>query len=59
MHTHAHTRNTHHRTPHRLYHVFYYIEIHKPMAAKGGYMVYTVIFYILTAMLFVCVAICT
>jgi len=43
---------------HRLYHVFYYIEIHKPLAVRGGYMTYLIVFYILMAMLFVCVGIC-
>jgi hypothetical protein len=38
-----------------LYNVFYYIEIQKPLAERGGFQVYTAIFYILTAMLIVCV----
>lgn len=41
----------------RLYTAFYWVEIHKPLAARGqGF--YAVVFYILTAMLFVSVGIC-
>eukprot|EP00879_Flechtneria_rotunda_P020397 GHRR01021459.1.p1 GENE.GHRR01021459.1~~GHRR01021459.1.p1 ORF type:complete len:889 (+),score=208.65 GHRR01021459.1:224-2890(+) len=40
-----------------IYKVFYYIQIHLPIAYKG-YMFYLVIFYILVAILFISVAIC-
>jgi len=38
--------------------VFWYIEIHKPLAMRGGYDTYVAIFYVLAAMLFVSVGIC-
>ena len=41
----------------RLYKVFWYIEIHKPLAKQGAAL-YTVVFYVLTGMLAVSVAIC-
>ncbi len=41
----------------RLFKVFYMLEVHKPLSALG-YKFYTIVFYILSAMLFISVAIC-
>eukprot|EP00198_Chlamydomonas_reinhardtii_P011170 XP_001700507.1 predicted protein [Chlamydomonas reinhardtii] len=40
-----------------LFKIFYMIEIHKPLSA-AGYKFYLVVFYLLSAMLYVCIAIC-